>query len=157
MTPTLIIITLILFGIIALIAEFLLVPGIGIAGILGLGSIIYSAVYAFMQMGTTAGTIVTAVDIVIVVGALIIMLKAKTWKKLELKAEISSSVDNASKQVEVGEHGVTQTRLAPMGTVRFSEQSCEVRSFDGTLVDPKTEVEVVFIENNQIFVKPINN
>ena len=104
MTPTLIIITLILFGIIALIAEFLLVPGIGIAGILGLGSIIYSAVYAFMQMGTTAGTIVTAVDIVIVVGALIIMLKAKTWKKLELKAEISSSVDNASKQVEVGEH-----------------------------------------------------
>ena len=145
MTPTLIIITLILFGIIALIAEFLLVPGIGIAGILGLGSIIYSAVYAFMQMGTTAGTIVTAVD------------KAKTWKKLELKAEISSSVDNASKQVEVGEHGVTQTRLAPMGTVRFSEQSCEVRSFDGTLVDPKTEVEVVSIENNQIFVKPINN
>ena len=126
MTPTLIIITLILFGIIALIAEFLLVPGIGIAGILGLGSIIYSAVYAFMQMGTTAGTIVTAVDIVIVVGALIIMLKAKTWKKLELKAEIS-------------------------------EQSCEVRSFDGTLVDPKTEVEVVSIENNQIFVKPINN
>ena len=66
MTPTLIIITLILFGIIALIAEFLLVPGIGIAGILGLGSIIYSAVYAFMQMGTTAGTIVTAVDIAIV-------------------------------------------------------------------------------------------
>ena len=40
MTPTLIIITLILFGIIALIAEFLLVPGIGIAGLLGLGSII---------------------------------------------------------------------------------------------------------------------
>ena len=110
-----------------------------------------------MQMGTTAGTIVTAVDIAIVVGALIIMLKAKTWKKLELKAEISSSVDNASKQVEVGEHGVTQTRLAPMGTVRFSEQSCEVHSFDGTLVDPKTEVEVVSIENNQIFVKPINN
>ena len=58
------IITLILVGLILIFAEILLVPGVGIAGILGLLSLGGSCFYAFTQIGTTAGTIVTAVNVV---------------------------------------------------------------------------------------------
>lgn len=157
MTPTLIIITLILFGVIALLAEFLIFTGIGISGILGLASLIYSSVYAFQNLGAKAGTIVTAIDVVIVIIMLVVMLKEKTWKRLELKDEIKASVQNDSQKVSLGQKGQSLTRLAPRGTVRFEGLSCEVCSADGKLIDPETEVEVVSIENNQILVKPVNN
>ena len=157
MTPTLIIITLILFGIIALIAEFLLVPGIGIAGILGLGSIIYSAVYAFMQMGTTAGTITTAVVTVIVVVLLVWMLRGKSYKRLELKAEIDAKTNLEAESLSVGDEGKTLTRLAPMGTVRFEKLSCEAKSEDNTMLDPGTRVVISAIEDNRVIVKPIKD
>ncbi len=157
MTPTLIIISLIIFGILALLAEFLLIPGIGICGILGLGSIIYSAVYAFQFIGSTAGTIVVAIDIVIVVVSLVVMLKEKTWKRFELHEEIDSAVKDDSKLLHVGQRGRTLTRIAPMGTATFQGVSCEVKSADNTLIDPGMEVEVTRLEDSQIFVKPINS
>ncbi len=157
MTPTLIIVSLIIFGILALLAEFLLIPGIGICGILGLGSIIYSAVYAFQTFGTTVGTIVVVLDMVIVILMVIFMLKEKTWKRLELKDEIDSSIKDNSKLLHVGQRGRTITRIAPMGTARFQGVDCEVKSSDNSLIDPSVEVEVTSLEDNQIFVKPINS
>ena len=157
MTPTLIIISLILFGVIALLAEFLIFTGIGISGILGLASLIYSSVYAFQNLGAKAGTIVTAIDVLIIIVMLVFMLKEKTWKRLELKDEIRASVQNDSQKVSLGQKGHSLTRLAPRGTVRFEGLSCEVCSANGKLIDPETEVEVVAIENNQILVKPVNN
>lgn len=155
MTPTLIIITLILFGVLALLAEFLLIPGLGVAGILGLGSLIYSCVYAFQNFGTDVGTIVTAINIIIVIITLVLMFKPKTWKRLKLNEEIEAKTNQNSLKVQVGECGTTLTRLAPVGTCRFSTATCEVRSSDGTMIDPGTDVEVDFIEDNQIYVKPI--
>ena len=157
MTPTLIIVSLIIFGILALLAEFLLIPGIGICGILGLGSIIYSVVYAFQFLGSTAGTIVVAIDVVIVVVTLVVMLKEKTWKRLELHEEIDSAVKDDSKLLYVGQRGRTLTRIAPMGTAVFQGVSCEVKSADNTLIDPGVEVEVTRLEDSQIYVKPINS
>ena len=157
MTPTLIIVSLIIFGILALLAEFLLIPGIGICGILGLGSIIYSAVYAFQFLGSTAGTIVVAIDVVIVVVTLVVMLKEKTWKRLELHEVIDSAVKDDSKLLYVGQRGRTLTRIAPMGTAVFQGVSCEVKSADNTLIDPGVEVEVTRLEDSQIYVKPINS
>lgn len=157
MTPTLIIVSLIIFGILALLAEFLLIPGIGICGILGLGSIIYSAVYAFQFLGSTAGTVVVAIDVVIVVVTLVVMLKEKTWKRLELHEEIDSAVKDNSKLLHVGQRGRTITRIAPMGTAVFQGVSCEVKSADNTFIDPGVEVEVTRLEDSQIYVKPINN
>ena len=58
------IITLILVGLVLIFAEVLLVPGVGIAGILGLLSLAGSCFCAFTQIGTTTGVIVTAVNVV---------------------------------------------------------------------------------------------
>ena len=149
------IITLILVGLILIFAEILLVPGVGIAGILGLLSLGGSCFYAFTQIGTTAGTIVTAVNVVLVVALTIWVLRAKTWKKLTLETHIESkAVPSESAVLSVGDRGKTVTRLAPMGTVRFGENSVEVKALEG-MIDPGTDVQVVMIEDNRIFVTPL--
>lgn len=149
------VITLILVGLVLVFAEILLIPGVGIAGILGLLSLGGSSYYAFVQMSTTAGVIVTSVNIVLIVALTVWVLRAKTWKKMTLETNIESkAVSSESAVLAVGDRGKTITRLAPMGTVRFGENAVEVKALEG-LVDPGTDVEVVLIEDNRIYVRPL--
>ena len=53
------IITLILVGLVLMFAEILIIPGVGVAGILGLLSLGGSCFYAFYEFGNTVGAIVT--------------------------------------------------------------------------------------------------
>lgn len=149
------IITLILVGLVLIFAEILLVPGVGIAGILGLLSLAGSCFYAFTQIGTTAGVIVTAANVVLVVVFTIWILRAKTWKKMSLETEIKSkAVPTESSVLAVGDKGKTITRLAPMGTVRFGEHAVEVKALEG-MIDPDEIVRVVLIEDNKIYVETV--
>ena len=149
------IITLILVGLVLIFAEILLIPGVGVAGILGLLSMAGSCYYAFAEVGNTTGIIVTAVNSVLIVALTIWVLRAKTWKKFALETNIESkAVPSETVAIAVGDRGKTVTRLAPMGTVRFAETAVEVKALEG-LVDPGIEVEVVLIEDNRIFVRPL--
>ena len=149
------IIVLILVGLVLIFAEILLIPGIGIAGALGLLSMGGSCFYAFNQIGTNAGVIVTVINAALIVGLTIWVLRAKTWKKMTLETNIESkAVSSESAVLAVGDRGKTITRLAPMGTVRFGENAVEVKALEG-LVDPGTDVEVVLIEDNRIYVRPL--
>ena len=148
------IITLILLGLVLIFAEILLIPGIGVAGILGLLSIGGSCFYAFHQMGTTVGVIVTVADAALVVALTIWVLRAKTWKKLTLETTVDGKAVAADEAILVGERGVTVTRLAPMGMVRFGGESVEVKALEG-MIDPGVDVEVVMIEDKKIYVQPV--
>lgn len=147
-------ISLIIIGLLLLFAEILLIPGVGVAGILGLLSLGGSCFYAFNQMGSTAGAIVTAVNVLLVVALSIYVLRAKTWKRLTLDTNINSKAVPSDLDVEVGDRGVTITRLAPTGSARFSGLIVEVKALEG-LLDPGVDVEVVLIEEGKIYVRPV--
>lgn len=146
------VITLILVGLVLIFAEILLVPGVGIAGILGLLSLGGSCWYAFVEMGTMTGSIVTGVVAVLVVAMTVWVLRAKTWKRLTLETNIDSKAVSSDGILSVGDRGVTVTRLAPMGMVRFGDDSVEVKALEG-MIDPGVPVEIVMIEDNRIFVR----
>ena len=156
MTPTLIIISLVLLGILMMLIEFLITPGMGFAGIVGLASFVGACVYAFIVEGTQTGTIVTAVVAVIVVILFIWMLRGKSWKKLEQKEQIDVKTNTDVEKVAIGDKGITLSRLVPIGKVKFEKVTCEVHNADGTFVDPGVEVEVIAVEDNEVIVKPIN-
>lgn len=147
------IITLILVGLVLIFAEILLIPGVGVAGVLGLLSIGGSCFYAFNQLGNTTGAIVTAVNALLLVALTIWVLRAKTWKRLALDTKVDSKAVSSDTRISVGDKGVTLTRLVPMGMVRFGNDSVEVKALEG-MVDPGVDVEVVMIEDNRIFVRP---
>lgn len=147
-------IVLILVGLVLIFAEILLIPGVGVAGILGLLSMGGSCFYAFHEMGTTTGIIITVINALLIVGLTVWVLRAKTWKRFTLDTNIDSkafSLEGA--KIAIGDRGRTITRLAPMGTARFGEDIYEVKALEG-MVDPGTDVEIVLIEDNKIYVEP---
>lgn len=150
------IITLILLGLLLVLAEILLIPGVGIAGVLGLLAMGGSCAYAFMEMGNMTGIIVTSVNAVLLVALIIWVLRAQTWKRLSLETNIDSKAVVPEVEVSVGDKGRSVTRLAPMGTVRFGDNSLEVTSMEG-LIDPGMDVQVVAIEDGKIYVAIVNN
>ncbi len=149
------IITLIIVGLILLFAEILLIPGVGFAGILGLVSMGGSCFYAFHEMGNTVGGIVTAVNVVLVVGLSIYVLRAQTWKRLSLDTNIDSKAVETDLKLAVGDRGFTMTRLSPMGTARFGSSALEVKALEG-MIDPDVEVEVVLLEDGKVYVRPVS-
>lgn len=145
------VITLIIVGLLLLFAEILIIPGAGVAGILGLLSLAGSCVYAFLEIGNTAGIIVTAVLSVLLVALTVYVLRAKTWKRVSLSTNIESKAV-AEVTVSVGDEGKTLTRLAPMGQALIGDNSVEVKALEG-MIDPDMDIVVVMIDDNKIYVK----
>ena len=145
------VITLIIIGLMLLFAEILIIPGVGVAGILGLLAMGGSCVYAFMDMGQTAGVVVTAVNIVLIVMLTIWVLRAKTWQRLALNTNIDAKAVVPEVSVVPGTKGVSITRLAPMGMARFGDLRLEVTAREG-IIDPGVEIEVVEVDGIKVYV-----
>ena len=152
-----IIITLILVGILLLLAEIFIIPGFGITGILGAASLFGASYYAFYMFGGTTGWIVLSISLLIIIILLIFVLRAKTWKKVALETEIDAKVNVIDEEhIVVGKIGKTDTRLAPYGTASCDLKKYEVKSVEG-MIDQQTEVEVILIEDGIIYVKQVKN
>ena len=65
------IITLVVVGLVLILAEVLLIPGVGVAGIAGLLSLGGSCYYAFYEFGNLTGGVVTGVVSLLMVFLLI--------------------------------------------------------------------------------------
>lgn len=147
-------ITLILIGFVLILAEILIIPGVGVAGVLGLLSLGGSCYYAFYEFGSLTGGIVTGVMALILLLLTVYVLRAKTWKRFSLETNIDSKAVSTERVIEVGDRGKTVTRLAPMGAVRVGDNVVEVKALEG-MIDTDVEVEVVLIEDNKIYVSPL--
>ncbi len=152
------VITLILLGMLLLFAELTVIPGFGIAGILGLAGYAGGIVLAFTRFGTAIGLIVLFGALLLTAILLFFTLRSKTWKKITLKDSIKEKALPApeDKGVEVGMEGISLTRLNPAGNGRFGDITIEVRSSEG-LIQAKTPIRIVHIEGLSIFVSPIEN
>lgn len=147
------IVTLLIIGLVLLMLEIFVIPGVGVAGILGVAALI-AGCYLSFNFGTTVGLIVTGCVLVILIILICIALREKTWTRLALNTKVDSSAGQDSGIVSVDDCGETVTRLAPMGTARINGVAVEVKSFEGFL-DRGTKVKVVMIEDNIIYVKPV--
>ena len=80
-----IIIALIMAGIILILIELFLIPGISIAGILGSGCLIYANYFAFSSMGYNAGFLTLGISVITCIGSLIWFMRSKPWIAFLLK------------------------------------------------------------------------
>jgi len=151
-----VIIILIILGILLFVIEFLLVPGVTVAGIGGLILTVFGVYKAFNDFGATTGVWVLIGTIVLSVFVIVMSLRARTWDRLMLKTNIMGTVDTdlTEEQIKVGDHGQTLTRLAPMGKVMVNELVREAKSIEG-YVDENEEIEVVSVHGTRISVKPV--
>lgn len=148
---------LIVLGAVFLVAEIALIPGFGLTGFLGIGAMIGSVVYAFMQMGEIAGWITIAIVIVVAVTLILWAIYGKSLDNVALKENIVSTVaDGGVSKIAVGDKGIAVTRLALIGEAKFGDDIVEVTSCDG-FIDEKSNVVVTRIASGVIYVENFKN
>ncbi len=147
------IIALIVLGILLILLEFFVVPGITVAGVGGLLLLISGVALAYSKYGTPGGHYILTVTVLALIFILSISFKSKTWKRISLNTAIDSKAkEDFSLKIKVGDLGTTVSRLAPSGTVLINDQLVETESRSG-FVDENEQVEVIKVKLNKIIVK----
>ena len=137
--------------------ETFLIPGFGVCGVLSALCALIGLGAVFGMYGIVAGSVATAV--VLLLGGLMLywVMHSKRIERLSLHATIDSSVASEAQQtVKVGDKGVALTRLALVGMARLGSVEVEVRSASG-FIDEGTPIIVTKINNNEIHVSRSNS
>ena len=150
------IVLLVFFGLLFLVAELVLLPGVSIGAVLALVCYGSSVYLAFRDFCPVTGTVVILVILVLSVIATVVSLRAKTWQRFSLKQEIRSSSMPVipAEELQVGDRGVTLSRLSPMGKVEIGGRIYEAKSTD-VYIDQRSTVEVVGFENFNVVVRKV--
>lgn len=152
----LVILFLIILGIILLLIEFTILPGITIAGIGGFLLFVYSVYLAFTSYGSLAGFLTLAFILILSPILVTMLFKGKAGKIMTLRTVVNGVANEINtEKVKVGDIGVTIGRLAPMGKIKVNDEIVEVRS-TGIFVNPGEKVRIIQIEKSLITVEPLN-
>ena len=145
------VITLFVIGLILIIVEMLIIPGFGIPGILGLLSVLGSIAYSFYEFGKTIGLYTLGGEILVTSIIIWLVLRSDTWKKITLKETITEKLKQETTELNVGDNGITISRLNPSGKARFGNTDAEVISQEG-LIQPSTPITIAEIDHSKIIV-----
>jgi membrane-bound ClpP family serine protease len=149
------IVLLILLGLLLLLIEFAVIPGVTIAGIGGAVLLIASIYVAFTGIGTVAGFITLAVVVIVSPLMIYYFFNSRSGKKMILESEIGGKIENFDPEnLKVGDIGKTIGRLAPMGKIKVNGELVEAQS-TGAFIDHQTDIRIIRINSNQIIVEPI--
>ncbi len=150
------IILIIVLGILLFVVEFLLIPGVTIAGIGGAVLMGVAVYMSYKTHGNTIGNYTLIATLILTIGGFAYALRAKTWKRLALNKDIDGRVEVGleNETVKVGDRGESITRMAPVGKVLINGLVVEGKSQRGFL-DQHTPVEVIKVLNTQVIIKPI--
>ena len=152
---TLIIITLIIAGLLLFAVEVFLIPGISLAGIASGASILYAIYYAFSSLGTQAGFITLGASVVGIAGVTLWFMRSKTVDRLALNQTLNFKLNPLKGlDLQVGDTGVTTTRLTLIGYAEIKGQRIEVQSADG-FIEEKTAIRISRIDNGVVYVQRV--
>ena len=147
-------IALIIFvGILLLLLELVVLPGITFAGIASFLVLVAGVFCGYYFHGVATGNTILAITIFITFTGLIITFKFKTWQRFSLHATIDGKVNKDIKDsLKIGDEGITVSKLSPIGKALISNKMYEVRS-NGNYINSKVEVKIIHIEGNKIIVE----
>lgn len=151
---TIVIVLLILLGLLLLIMEFFVLPGItfaGLGGVLFIGVGIYMA---YQQFGTIGGNLTLIATLGVAIFTIVWSLRSGTWNNLMLNASVDSKVEvKKDDDIKVGDQGYAITRLNPIGKANINNIIIEAQC-PGQFVDENTLLEVLKVFKTYIIVKP---
>ena len=152
---TALIIILLILGVVLLALEIVALPG-GIAGFFGVGLIGVGVWQSYARFGNSVGTVILLCAIALCLLMLLLLMKAKTWKRFSLNEEVDSKVNQLEPTVKPGARGFTISRLAPTGKALIDGEQMEVHAVN-KFIDPDRPIEVVGIEGYRIDVCEVDD
>jgi membrane-bound ClpP family serine protease len=150
------VISLVLAGLLLIVAEIILVPGTTLVGLVGLVLTIIGVVLSFNYFGSETGWIVVAGTVVTSGVLFFFSFKANAWGKFALKTSSDGKLNEGEmNSFEPGQEGITVSALRPVGKAELSNKLVEVKTL-GEYVDPGKRIRILKILSNQIIVESIN-
>ena len=148
-----IIIAILVLAIAFLLIELFLIPGISIAGGAGIVLLAVAVWYAYTHIGPAAGNITLFGSVALTGFAVWLFVKSRALEKMSLKTNITGKVDKIDEEfIKVGDHGVTISRLAPMGKIRVNGLIMEAKTSD-EFIDQNEQVVVLEVYNTNVLVE----
>lgn len=150
-----VIISIIVFGLLFVLLEIFVLPGL-ISGIVGGLLVIFGIVKAFTEYGTTAGFIALVSTIIVFAVIMIIFFKTKALDKISLQDVVDGKVNTLETDIKVGDKGKTISRISPMGNAFINGTSLEVMT-NGDFINEKTEIQVIKVDGSKVYIKEIKS
>jgi len=151
-----------------LLVEMLLIPGFGVAGVSGIGIILWGLyelllpdvpvgqeIHSMALTGLTIGIVGGIIGLVLLFK---LMTKTEFWQKLTSPAvQEKNEGYNSSIGLEnlVGQQGVADTDLRPSGWINVSNQRIFVVT-EGSYIDKQENVKILSVDGNRVLVRKIN-
>lgn len=150
---------LFVLGTILLLTEVFLIPGFGLAGILGLGAIFASIIlsYATAEAGIVSLSIALGATVLVVALGWRYIRRSSAWQRLVLSTRIDREggyTAPTSHPDLVGKIGKAQTPLRPSGIVEIEGQRVDAVT-EGGFIAKDTPVQVINVEGNRIVVRMV--
>jgi len=151
---TLAVIIMLLLGFGLILVEVFITPG-AIVGILGLICIVYGIYFGYQNLSLWQAHSYMGISLAISLFLLVKLLSGDTYSRIANKDTIKGRMNQRDLlNIKVGDKGITISALRPSGNALFDQLKCEVLT-EGDFVYTNTEVEVIKIDQDKIFVKPI--
>lgn len=145
--------SLLLIGLILLLAEVIFIPGTTVVGIFGLLVSLTGVVYVFISYDQVTASWITAIAVALNFAAIVYGFKSGVWNKFSLKSSMQGGAfDGRTIGLEEGMTGKAVSDIKPFGKAQFGESIYEVKSEQG-FIPVDTEISIIKIENNKILVK----
>lgn len=147
-----IIVTVLVLGLILLFAEVAIVPGFGVAGILGLLALGAGAVAAWTELGSFWGGLTIGVSLLAAGFMLFWLPKSRAARRMVLEHSQAEATSQIDRSPLLGRRGQTVTPLRPIGRARFGSDEVDVMT-EGEYIDSDQEVEVMAVEGPRVVVR----
>lgn len=148
----LIVCLLLIVGIVFFLMELFLLPGISVAGVVGLLSTAGAIAYAYIHVGVWAGTLTLIIGLMAFALMAWWFMRSKALDKMTLKTGIDGKIDPLQGlDIHPGDTGCTLSRLAPMGKVRVNGGTVEAKT-NGEFIDEGTDIVVLEVYKTNVLV-----
>ncbi|WP_433927406.1 NfeD family protein [Sorangium cellulosum] len=154
MTPALLVVALLVAGLVLLAIEVLVIPGIGLVGLLGGAAVLGAVAVAWATLGAAHGLL--ALGAGVCATGLLFWALPRTGagrRMVLLETQRSGRGPDARLAALVGKEGRALTPLRPAGTVEIEDRAVDVVT-DGLYVEAGTPVRVASVEGNRVVVEP---
>ena len=147
--------TLLVIGFLLLGVEVLILPGVGLVGLLGLCSLGVGCYFLWTVAGPLVGILGILGSLVCSGIVVMLFLQSRAARQLVLEEEIGGVAGpEQSLSGYIGRRGTVVAHLRPSGVVSVDGERLDAVLQDGSYLDNGTEVEIVGNGHGQLYVVP---
>jgi len=157
MDPLLLALLFLTLGVLLIGIEIVLIPGVGMVGILGAALMLYGVYLSWINYGAAWGMI-SLVGGSLGAGLTIYgFMKSPLSQRLILRNQQEGEPSDLPKRAAqlVGQQGIALTDLRPSGIAKIQEERLDVVALDGEYIEKDENIQVVRIAQNSVLVTRI--